>query len=165
MSVNHCLLPIADAELALLLTAPATIHAFVENHASEICQLSTDGIAIMSLTAEQEGDPLTFMQSGGPSDSSGWIGDEDDQSSHFTYGPASYFKNTFVIEIAKRLGPWTVDKFAEHCDVDFLDQHNIYPGRWQSPGRKESLIRSFNAYRNCLITAAALGKDLLVWNE
>ena len=89
MSVNHSLLPIRDSDLASLLAAPATTYTFVQSRAAEVCRLCEDGLAIISLTAEDENDPLTFMQSGAPDAVSGWIGEHIPEA-HFSYGPASY---------------------------------------------------------------------------
>ena len=165
MSVNHSLLPISESDLASLLAAPPSIHAFVESRAAEVRRLLMDGLAIISLTAEDENDPLTFMQSGAPVSVSGWIGDEGDAEADMGYGPASYYRNAFVAEVAKRLEPRTVETFAEHCDVDFLDEHDIYPGRWRAPGRKDALISSFGVYRDCVTSTAKSGRHLLVWND
>jgi len=164
MSVNHSLLPIGDGELALLIAAPAGTYDFVQSRAADVCRLYEDGFAIISLTAEGEDDPLAFMQSGAPDAVSGWIGERVPEA-HFSYGPASYYRNRFVAEVAKRLEPWTVETFAKHCDVDFLDEHDIHPGGWRAPGRKESLIHAFGVYRDCVTSAAASGKHLLVWSD
>jgi hypothetical protein len=164
MSVNHSLLPIRDSDLARLLANPAGTYDFVRGRAAEACRLFEDGLAIISLTAEGEDDPLAFMQSGAPDDVSGRIG-EHAQEAHFAYGPASYYRNPFVAEVAKRLEPLTVPTFAEHCDVDVLDEHAIYPGGWRTPGRKEALIHSFSIYRECVTSTAKSGKHLLVWND
>jgi hypothetical protein len=164
MSVNHSLLPIRDSDLASLLAVPTSTYDFVQSRAAEVCRLREDGLAIISLTAEDENDPLTFMQSGAPDAVSGWIGEHVPEA-HFSYGPASYYRHSFVAEVAKRLEPWTVETFAERCDVDFLDKHDIYPGRWRAPGRKEELIRSFGVYRDCVTSAAKSGMHLLVWSD
>ncbi len=165
MSVNHSLLPVSESELASLLAAPPSIRGFVESRAAEVRRLLMDGLAIISLTAEDERDPLAFMQSGAPDSVSGWIGDEDDVEADMGYGPASYYRNSFVTEVAKRLELWPVETFARHCDVDFLDQHDTYPGGWRTPGRKEALIRSFGVYRECVTSTAQSGMHLLVWND
>jgi hypothetical protein len=164
MSINHSLLPISDGELATLIAVPASTYDFVQSRAAEVCRLYEDGLAIISLTAESESDPLAFMQSGAPDAVSGWIGEHVPEA-HFAYGPASYYRNSFMAEVAKRLESWTVERFAEYCDVDFLDEHDIFPGGWRVPGRKESLIRSFGVYRDCVTSTAKSGKHLLVWSD
>ena len=162
MSVNHSLLPISDGELASLLGDPAGIRDLVEKRDADVCRLWKEGLAIIALTATAEDDPLTFLQYGAPDAVSGWVGDVD-----MGYGPASYYKNPFVVEVASRLQPLTVNAFAEGIDLDWLDENNVYPGYWRKypDANREMLIDRFTAYRQCVLSTAAAGKHLLVWSD
>ena len=161
MSVNHSLLPISDGELASLLGDPASVRDLVEKRDADVCRLWKEGLAIIALTATAEDDPLTFLQSGAPDAVSGWVGDVD-----MGYGPASYYKNPFVVEVASRLQPLTVKAFAKGIDLDWLDENNVYPGYWRNnpDANREMLIDRFTGYRECVLSTAAAGKHLLVWN-
>ena len=121
MSVNHSLLPINGGELASLLADPASVRELVEKRNADVCPLWKEGLAISALTASAEDDPLTFLQSGAPEAVSGSVGDVD-----MGYGPASYYRNAFVVEVARRLQPWTVEAFAKDIDLDWLDENNVY---------------------------------------
>jgi hypothetical protein len=162
MSVNHCLLPISEAELAALLEHPASIHDLVEKREADVCRLWKEGLAIIALTATAEDDPLAFMQSGAPDDVSGWVGDVD-----MGYGPASYYKNPFVVDVASKLQPLTTEAFANGIDLDWLDENNVYPGYWRNnpDANRQMLIDRFTVYRECVLSTAAGGKHLLVWND
>jgi hypothetical protein len=170
MSVDHFLLPVSSAELDSLLNEPATIRDLVERRQAEVCELDADGLAIIALTSTGDGDPLAFMQDGAPDDVSGWIGKyvgDEKRVVHcevdMGYGPASYYKNRFVREVARRLEQWTVDEFAANCDLDWLEENSVYPAGWLDEGRKEFLIEAFTKYRACILSAAESGQHLLVW--
>jgi len=163
MSVNHSLLPISDGELASLLGDPASIRDLVEKRDADVCRLWKEGLAIIALTATGENDPLAFLQSGAPDAVSGWVGDVDVGY----YGLASYYKNPFLVEVARLLQPLIVTVFAKGIDLDSLDENNVYPGYWRNDpdARREVLIDRFSAYRECVLSTAAAGKHLLVWND
>src|SRR5687768_3964895 len=74
MSVNHCLLPVTEEELALLLETPEQIREFVEARQADVCFLLTDGCAIVAITAEGDDDPLAFIRTGTSSGDGGWVG-------------------------------------------------------------------------------------------
>src|SRR5688572_9616821 len=162
MSVNQSLLPISDGELVSLQGDPASIRELVEKRNADVCRLWKEGLAISALTTTAENDPLLFLQSGAPDAVSGPVGDVD-----MGYGAASYYKNPFVVEVARRLQPLTVTVFAKGIDLDWLDENNVYPGYWRNDAdaRRRMLIDRFAAYRECVISAAAAGKHLLVWNH
>ena len=162
MSVNHSLLPISDGELASVLGDPQSIRDLVKGHSADVCRLWKEGLAIIALTATAEDDPLAFLHSGAPDNVSGWVGDVD-----MGYGPASYYRNAFVVEVARRLQPLTVEAFAKGVDLDWLDENNVYPGHWRNnpDANREMLIDRFTAYRDCVLSTAAAGKNLLVWND
>ncbi|MHB0958029.1 MAG: DUF1877 family protein [Pirellulaceae bacterium] len=170
MSVDHYLLPVMEDELASILAEPETIHQVVDGHEDEVCRLFQNAKAIMFLTAADVNDPLLFLESGGPPEIAGWIGEyvvEDDRvvtcEADMGYGPASYYRNEFIVAVAQRLRTWTVEKFAERCDLDLLEEQYIYPLDWQEPGRREDLIQSFTDFRECVIATAESGKHLLSW--
>lgn len=170
MSINHYLLPISEAELASILQTPERIRALVQQRSAEVEMLGEDGVAIVALTAESDQDPLAFIRTGAPDAVSGWIGKYVEQGGRVVecdvdmgYGPASYYKNSFLREVARRLGPITVDAFAARSDPDLLEKYRIYPPGWRAPGRKEALVASFNRYRSCIIGAATYGQHLVVW--
>ena len=162
MSVNHSLLPISDGELASLLGDPPSVRELVETRDADVCRLWKEGLAISALTATAEDDPLMFLQSGAPDAVSGRVGDVD-----MGYGPASYYKNPFVVEVASRLQPLTVKAFAKGIDLDWLDENNVYPGYWRNDPdfNRKMLVERFTRYRECVLSTAAAGKHLLVWND
>jgi hypothetical protein len=170
MSVKHYLLPITSDELASIVGIPETIRDLVELHASAVVGLSTDGVAIVSLTAESEDDPLAFIRTGAPGTVSGWVGNYLEEAGRaiecevdMGYGPASYYRNSFLRQVATKLQSITVDNFAATCDLDWLADNHIYPSGWRDAGRKEALLESFNRYRACILSAAESGQHLLVW--
>jgi hypothetical protein len=171
MSVNHYLLPITDAELTSVLQVPERVRGLAEERAADVCDLGTNAVAIMVVTAESMKDPLAFLQAGAPADVAGWVGEYAVEGGRVVtcevdmgYGPAAYYRNAFLAEVARRLQPWTVDTFARRCDLDFLEEMGVYPTGWHDGGRKESLVNAFAAYRSCVIDAAESGRHLLVWS-
>lgn len=170
MSVNHYLLPISDDELASILRTPEEIRSLVERRSADVQGLGEDGVAIVTLTAESSDDPLAFIRTGAPDAVSGWVGRYAEEDGSVTeceldmgYGPASYYRNSFLREVARKLAPITVDTFTANYDPDWLEENYIYPSGWHDPGRKELLIDSFNLYRACIMAAARAGHHLLVW--
>jgi len=170
MSVDHYLLPITDAELASLLEAPARVRDLVQQRSDRVVTLGEDGVAIVSLTATSDQDPLSFLRTGAPDSQSGWIGKYVEEGGRVItcevdmgYGPASYYRNSFLIEVARKLQPLTRDAFARKCNLDWLEKNHVYPGGWHNEGMKEILIDSFDRYRTCVLGAAKSGRHLLVW--
>lgn len=169
MSVNHCLLPVTEEELALLLETPEQIREFVEARQADVCSLLTDGCAIVAITAEGDDDPLAFIRTGTSSGDGGWVGTDDGDECppeiEMGYGPASYYRHPFVTLVARKLDAWTPDLFAANCDMEGLEAGHCYPSGWLEPTRKDYLIDSFGRYRACILEAAATGRHLLVWCE
>ena len=170
MSVNHCLLPVTDDELDSILELPERIRDVAEQRAGDVVELGEDGVAIVALTAESGEDPLAFMRAGAPDDVCDWVGRYVEADGRVVecevdmgYGPASYYRNSFLLEVAERLEPMTAEAFAEECDLDWLEENSIYPSGWHDEGRLETLIESFNIYRICVLDAAKNGHHLLVW--
>lgn len=166
MSVNHYLLTVSEDELASILRTPEEIHALVERRSADVLELGINGVAIVSLTAESTEDPLAFMMEGGPERDSGWVGryvEGVECEVDMCYGPASWYRNRFLREVATRIRPITVEDFTANCDLDWLEQNGVYLSGWRDPGRKESLIESFTVYRACILNAAKSGQHLLVW--
>lgn len=170
MSVNHYLLPISEDELDDILRTPEQIHALAERRSEEVQEIGEDGVAIVILTAESDEEPLAFILSGAPDAVSGRIGKYAEEEGSVVecevdmgYGPASYYRNSFLREVARRIKPITAEVFAANCDADWLEENRVYPGSWNDLGRKDKLIESFNLYRACILGAAMSGRHLLVW--
>lgn len=170
MSVNHNLLPITDEELASLLKTPEAIRDLIDVHRLKVQRLGEDGLAIVALTASSRDDLLSFIVSGAPGSQSGWIGEYVEERGRVVkcqvdmgYGPASYYRNHFLIQVARKLLPITVDEFARRWDPDLLERNHVYPGGWHNDGAKELLLQSFRTYRACVLAAAESGQHLLVW--
>lgn len=172
MSVNHYMLAVTDQELASILRTPEEIRELVERRSADVRGLGENGLAIVALTAEDGDDPLGFIRNGGPDAFCGTVGRyreeggrviEEDVEVDMGYGPASYYRNGFLVVVAEKLEPILPPLFAAHCDLDWLEQHHVYPGDWQDEGRKEELVDAFERYRACVLAAAASGQHLLVW--
>lgn len=170
MSVNHFLLPITDDELETILQLPEEVRDLVERRSADVCRLQEDGLAIVALTAESEEDPLAFVRMGAPKAVCGRIGRYSEDGGRVVecevdmgYGPASYYRNSFLREVAGKLRPITAEVFAANCDTDWLADHHIYPSGWHDEGRVETLMESFNLYRACILATAKSGQHLLVW--
>jgi len=174
MSVNHYLLPISDPDLSSILEVPERIRDFVESHANEICDLGTDGLAILSLTATGADDPLDFIRSGVPPEYpekyAGWIGEYIEKKERVVvcevnmgYGPASYYRNDFLRIVAPLLQPFDVESIGTEEHMQWLEESGVYPGGWLDPGRDEFLKRAFETYKFCVLKTAKSGLNLLVW--
>lgn len=171
MSVNHFFLPVSDAELASLLAEPKSAHALIEARDAEVQTIHTQGIAITALMAEDENDPLAFLQCGGPDGECGWIGEysEGNEEEGATcevdlgYGPGSYYKNSFLLVVAEAISRISAGEFASHFTADWLEENHIYPGYWHEEGRREFLVECFVTLRTCLTETARSGRHLLVW--
>lgn len=170
MSVNHYLLPVTDGELDSIFKAPETIHDLIELRSQKLRTLGTNGIAIVVMTASSEKDPLNFIMSGAPKSDSGWIGQYIEEGNRVVtcevdmgYGPASYYRNRFLRDIARALQPITVEKFMVNWDADWLENNHIYPSGWHDEWRKDDLAQSYVVYRACILAAAESGQHLLVW--
>lgn len=171
MSVNHYLLPINDGELASILRTPEELRTLAERRAADVLDLGEDGVAIVTLTAESDDDPLAFIRTGAPDEVAGRVGryaEKDDGrvvecEVDMGYGPASYYRNSFLREVARKLAPITADVFVANYDPDWLEENHVYPSGWHDEGRKETLVESFNLYRICIVAAAKSGQHLLVW--
>jgi hypothetical protein len=170
MSVNHFLISITNAELASLKELPERIHDLIEGRSTDVRGLGEDGLAIVALTAESDKDPLAFLSTGAPDDVSGWIGQYVEEDGvckicevDMGYGPASYYNNSFLKEVGRNLERWTIETFANGCDINWLEENGVYPSGWTDDGRKESLIESFTRYRSSVFAAAESGHHLLVW--
>ncbi len=171
MSVNYNLLPVTGSQLTQILSDPESLPVFVKQHENEICSVSTNIQAILFTVASDTDDPLLFLESGGPAELAGWVGeytaiDGGDVKCEVDmgYGPASYFRTELVARMSGRLQQWTVEKFASACDVDELESACVYPSGWQEPGRREDLIEFFAGFRDCIMSAAESGKHLLAWS-
>jgi hypothetical protein len=79
------------------------------------------------------------------------------------YGPARYYRHDFVMQVARQLAPITVERFEARCDMDWLEEHRVYPRGWRDEHRKTMLLEAFSRYRNCVFHAAIYGRHLLVW--
>lgn len=170
MSVDHYLLAITDAELESILDVPQRIRNLVKVRDDDVRFLDSDGLAIIALTAKGKDDPLAFMSDGAPPAVSDWVGKYVEEKGRVVtcevdmgYGPATYYRNNFVVEVARKLQPWTVEVFAQHCDMDWLEENYVYPQGWRDEHRKGMLIEAFRTYRACIIEAAEAGHHLLVW--
>src|SRR5262249_40034657 len=103
----------------------------------------------------------------GPDDVSGWVGRYAERDGaaiecevDMGYGPASYYRNSFLHEVARKLEPITDGLFEANCDLDWLEE-NVYPGGWHNEGAKEMLLASLALYRPCVLGAASSGQPLL----
>jgi hypothetical protein len=170
MSVNHYLLPVGEDELGVLLRAPEEVRALVERRSADVRELGPYAVAIVTLTAESGEDPLAFIQAGAPAAVCGWVGKYAEQGGRVIecevdmgYGPASYYRNSFVRDVARKLEPITADTLVARYDPDWLEESGVYPSGWHDPGREEALVESFNRYRACIMAAAEDGQHLLVW--
>jgi hypothetical protein len=138
----------------------------IDDRAEDVCGLGEYGVAIVALTATSDEDPLAFLKAGGPTDRCGWVGKYEKVGAsemNKGYGPATYLHNPFLLEVAERLRPITPAAFAANCNLDWLDKNNAYPGGWHADGKRHGLIMSFIWYRDCVLTAAEAGNDLLMW--
>ena len=170
MSVNHYLLPIADAELRSLVASPESCHDFVNAREDRVVSLFTSGCAITALIAEDENDPLAFLRVGAPDEFSGWIGEYAEEDGRVAkcqvdmgYGPAWYCANEFVVKIADKLEEVTETDFANWFDADWLQDNHVYPSGWHEEGVKEFTVECFHALRQCVLAAAHNGDHLLIW--
>jgi len=171
MSVNHYLLSITDEELASILRTPQYVRELVERRSKDVQSLSEDGVAIVALTAASEQDPLAFIQTGAPDEVSGWVGKYaeaggrvvEDCEVDMGYGPASYYRNSFLQDVAQKLEEITASDFAANCDLDWLEENHVYHSGWHDEGRKERLVESFDRYRSYILAAAKSGEHLIVW--
>jgi hypothetical protein len=162
MSVNHMFLPITDQQLKKMLADEEYAHDFIfEEKKDDWVHLSTDVLAIIAITSPSDDDPLSFVQEGAGEyeDEAGDVGDRINMGQE----PAAYYKNSFLRLVAKKLGPWTVEKFELHADMQRLEEECVYPTGWTDAHRKPSLIKAFARYRECVLKTAAAGRHLLVW--
>lgn len=171
MSVNHNFLPLSDAELSSLVENPESAHVLVEDRRNEVQTIFTMGVAITALIAEDEDDPLAFLECGGPEGECGWVGEYDEGNEDrgatcqvdMGYGPASYYKNSFLLSIAEAISRIAVADFASRFNADWLEVNHVYPGQWHNESSREFLVECFITLRNCVIEAARNGHHLLVW--
>ena len=171
MSVNTYLLPISEDELTAILAVPERVRTLVEKRDPEVCSLSYNGPALMFVMAEGPDDPVLFMERGAPPGLSDWIGRYVVKEGRVTecevdmgYGPAAYFRNSFIADMARHLEPWTVERFSERCDLDELEAQCLYPMGWRDNGRREELIHSFEVFKACITSAGRSGRHLLFWS-
>lgn len=170
MSVDHFLFSLSEPELASVLTTPNELHTLIDRRPTDVVNLGEDVLAIVAMTAESRDDPLAFIRTGGPEDSAGWIGKYSEKDGNVVeceldmgYGPAAYYRNSFVRTVADKLEPITTQVFADNIDLDWLEQNNVYPSHWHDEGRHQGLVHSFDRYRTCILTTAKSDKHLLVW--
>lgn len=171
MSVNHRLLRIYDEELASILETPSLVRDLVEQRKADVVDLMTEGVAIVALTAQSDKDPLAFLRFGAPDAVSGWVGGYSEEDGRgvecevdMGYGPASYYRNSFLRVVAQEVSPITSDVFIANCDMDWLEDDCVYPTGWRDKHRKQFLVEGFERYRACVLAAANAGQHLLVWN-
>jgi len=146
------------------------VRELVDQREADVTELGQQGVAIVALTAESDVDPLAFIRMGGPEEASGWIGKYAEEDGcviecevDMGYGPASYYRNSFLREVARKLEPITADNFESSYDADWLEENDVYPGGWHETGRKDDLVESFKLYRACILSAMQSGEHLLVW--
>jgi hypothetical protein len=164
MGVNHVLLPISQAAVRLLNEGPEMIRPFTDGLEHHSVRLLNDGPAISALLARGPDDPLGILF-GGSKFAAGYIGREGDNAADMGYGRAEYYSNQFLIDLAKRLVDWPVSRFDAECDVNWLEQNNVYPGEWQNPEHRRRLITAFENFRGCIMDAAMAGQWLVMWCE
>jgi hypothetical protein len=163
MSVNHMFLPVTDEQLKKMLADDEYAHDFIfEEKRDAWIRLSTDVLAIIAITSPSDDDPLSFVQEGAGFDHEEEAGDVGDRI-NMGVEPATYYKNSFLRLVAKKLGPWTVEEFELHADMERLEDEGIYPPGWTDAHRKPSLVQAFARYRDCILKTAAAGQHLLVW--
>lgn len=99
-------------------------------------ELGENGLAIVSLTAESDKDPLAFLFKGAPKDACGRVGKYVVKAGRAAecevdmgYGPATWYRNPFLKQVARRLRPITPDAFAADCDPDLHPLPHVRPRR------------------------------------
>src|SRR5690349_7164451 len=120
MGVNHFLLAVTTVELNSVLANPVSLRELSEKRRFDsVVELLTDGLAIIFLIAEDENDPILFLHKGAPDDVSGWVGEYREKDGtvrkcevDMGYGPASYYRNSFVRVVAQQLEQWSEARFA-----------------------------------------------------
>lgn len=156
-------LSVTDEQLSKMIADAEFAHDFIFKEKQEAwVRLDTDVLAIIAITSTSDDDPLSFVQEGAGYDhldEAGGVGRDIDMGC----GPASYYKNSFLKLVAKRLEPWTVEEFDSHADMEKLEQEDVYPAGWTDAHRKPTLIEAFALYRDCILKTAAAGQHLLVW--
>lgn len=160
MSVDHFLLPVTTQDLSFLIKTPSKAAEFVEKRGRFVRRLEKQGLAIVSITAGSASDPLAFIEDGmrnGPDRNRGRIGTDD-----IGFDPPALYRNRFLVQVARKLKEITPREFKKMCDLDWLEENQVYPGSWLDPGRGEALVEFFRGYRQCVLSAKS-GKHLLVW--
>lgn len=166
MSVDHHFLSVSDDELTSILDDPISVTKLIEKRDSDHLWLGPEGNAIVALTAQSEDDPLAFIREGAPDAVSGWIEQYKEGGEcevDMGYGPGSFYRNSFLTDVAKKLEPISPELFAEHCDIDWLAEMDVYPTGWHDEGRRAELIEAFTMYRQYILTTAGTGQHLIVW--
>src|SRR5688572_20658987 len=111
MGVNHYILPVSDADLASVLADPESMHEFVDARRDKVCEIFTQGPAIMCLIADDEHDEIAFfLENDGPEGQTGWVGDYEEVDRRVVtcqvdmgYGPASFYRWPYVAQFARKL--------------------------------------------------------------
>jgi hypothetical protein len=155
-------LPVTEQQLTKMLMSDEFARDFIfEDKKDDWVRLDTDVLAIIAITSPSDYDPLSFVTEGAVDhyDEAGDVGDRISMGS----GPASYYRNSFLKLVAKRLEPWTVKEFESRADMEWLEHEGIYPSGWTDSHRKRVLVEAFALYRDCILKTAAAGQHLLVW--
>jgi hypothetical protein len=162
MSVNHFFLPVTDEQLNKMIADEGYANDFIfEEKRDEWVDLSTDVLAIIAITSTSDEDVLSFVQEGtmDHEDEVGYVGNRINMGSE----PATYYKNSFLKLVAKKLKRWTVEKFESRADMERLEEERVYPYGWTDARRKPMLVEAFALYRKCILDTAERGLNLLVW--
>jgi hypothetical protein len=153
MSVNHYFLPVTDEQLNKMINDDEYAHDFIfEEKKDDWVDLSTDVLAIIAITSPSDENVLSFVQEGAidHEDEVGDIGSRINMGSE----PASYYKNSFLKLVAKKLKRWTVEKFESQADTERLEEECVYPSGWTDAHRKPMLVEAFALYRDCILNTA-----------
>jgi len=172
MSVNHYLLHISDEDLTSLINDPEQSHDLVKSRQDDIYDLKETGPVLTALLAEGPEDELAFLSTVRSPSESGWIGEylvEDGREVRcqidMGYGPPWYCRDSFVKRVAVKLREITEDDLKTWYDPVWLEEYCIYPpGNWEDPLRWDYVREHFHVLKDCVLSAADSGKNLLIWN-
>ena len=116
---------------------------------NETTRIGTDGVAIVALTTRGPTDLLAFMMDGlrRPSsrDRLGKYVEKDGRviecEVDVGYGPASYYRNQFLQDVARELVAFTEGCVSTRVVImALLEKYNVYPVGWTNEGRRESKL-------------------------
>ena len=167
MSMNGNFLLVSDDEISNLVTAPETVHAFLESRVYE-AEKPQDHVEIdkawhalhflLTGTAWGGAPPLDFIAMGGEA-----VGDED-----VGYGPARVLRAGDVVTLDRALEELPTSKVVSRYDAAKMVALEIYPGGWDhlDPQKGDEFGYVSGAYddvRALVHKGAAGARGLLIW--